>query len=216
MPYKGIIRIEYETQYQCCSSFMRMQEFYESPIRGIRGMFFTTEQFMDAYVATKAHGRFTYFDDWGGFNLPSETIKHFVNVFYGNLNVKEQTILHQIDKILEENKMTHADKYYVIGTFGDWNGGDTTIIDHEIAHAIYYLDHKYKIKVNRLIAENLADSSLKKLEAYLKRYGYTDDVLLDEIQAYLATGRELLCGVKHKRISGKLNELYWKHRNKLV
>lgn len=57
MPLPGVIRLEFKNQYECCSSFMRLQEFYESPFKEIRGRFFKLDQFMDVYA--KKQGNFT-------------------------------------------------------------------------------------------------------------------------------------------------------------
>src|ERR1700760_4146537 len=88
----GLYHILFENQYSCCSTFLRLQEYYESPIKGIRGNYFTLEQFMDAYAETK--GNFTYTLDWGGFNVPGHVIKKFFDLFGMNLLEKEKNLYH--------------------------------------------------------------------------------------------------------------------------
>ena len=60
----GIYLLRFETQYEVTSTFLRVQEHYESP--QFHGRIFTLEQYMDWYVAE--NGAFTYFQDWSGFN----------------------------------------------------------------------------------------------------------------------------------------------------
>jgi len=50
----AIINVEYNTRYELCSCFMRIQEFYESDIPVIRGNYFTLDQYMDEYAKRMA------------------------------------------------------------------------------------------------------------------------------------------------------------------
>jgi hypothetical protein len=63
----AIYLLRFETQYEITSSFLRIQEHYESP--HFSGRVFTLEEFMDWYAAE--YGAFTYLEDWSGFNVPS-------------------------------------------------------------------------------------------------------------------------------------------------
>ena len=68
----AIVDVQYNTRYELCSSFMRMQEFYESDIPCIKDNYFTLEKFMDEYA--KKNGGFSYTMDWSEFNIPIDLL----------------------------------------------------------------------------------------------------------------------------------------------
>lgn len=171
---KNLIFIEADTQYEICSMFMRPQEFYESPFPDIKGRFFSVEHYMDTYVESK--GRFSYFEDWIGFNIPSNVLEEFYQKFYFDLTRKEAFLFGMI------KNLGFKEKYYVIGACKEKDIKRT--ISHECAHAYYYLDLEYQIRVNELIGGFKHTEIFRK--ELLKR-GYDEEHLDDEIQAYLAT-----------------------------
>ena len=61
----GIFLVRFDTQYALASTFLRIQEHYES--NRFRNRVFSLEQYMDWYAAE--FGAFTYFEDWSGFNV---------------------------------------------------------------------------------------------------------------------------------------------------
>ena len=76
--YPGLYFLKFPNQYEL--TMIRLQEFYESPYKNIRGKHFTLEQYMDAYAKHK--GNFTYCSDWNGFNIPSIVIQDFFIIFH--------------------------------------------------------------------------------------------------------------------------------------
>ena len=64
----NIYHFVYPNQYLLCSTHIRLQEFFESPFKEIKGKYFTLEQYMDRYAAE--YGNFTYFSEWHGMNVP--------------------------------------------------------------------------------------------------------------------------------------------------
>jgi hypothetical protein len=162
--------LRFKNQYDVTSTFMRLQEFYESPYKGIRNCYFTLEQYMDRYALET--GNFTYYSDWSGFNVPGNVVKDFFNKFEDNLLDKEKELYNIIRDIV------NLDRFYLIAVY------DEDDLDHEISHGYYYLDDQYK---------NEMDSITKylkykiRLENKLIKLGYTKSVLSDEIQAYLST-----------------------------
>ena len=73
-------------------------------------------------------------------------------------------------------------KYYLIGV-DKFKG---KVMNHEIAHGLYYIDPGYKQECLKLI-ENLNKSVYKELSSIISKMGYSKDVIDDEIQAYLST-----------------------------
>ncbi len=171
-----IVHINYETQYDLCSAFLRIQEFYESPYPSIQGKHFTMDQYMDIYA--KETGAFTYFSDWSGFNVPGNYILEFWEEFYSDMRPKESAIVKMLTPYMR------TANFYVIATYGKEVSQDT--VKHELAHAYYYLDEKYKTSCEPLLA-NLNPKLKAKMTTRLLEMGYTEAVVPDEIQAYLST-----------------------------
>ena len=176
----GVFHIETETQYEIASTFMRVQEFYESSFKGFRGHYFTHEQYMDAY-AEFSDKKFTYFDDCIGFNIPGHAFNKWVKLFSKyELWEKEQDLI----DLVYDNLTTKTDNFCVLGTYSE--ADDKYIIDHELSHAWYYLDPKYKRTMLKLVRK-LPKAVKNQLINHLKEEGYSSRVHNDEIIAYMAT-----------------------------
>ena len=175
----GLYLIKFKDQYSCCSTMMRIQEFYESPSNKIRGKYFTTEQFMDYYA--KIFGNFTYTLDIEGFNLPSESFFGFYETFrkHKDLSNKENQLLELITNEIGLSK----DKFYVICIYDG-----SSALNHEIAHGLWHLDDAYKKEMTQLVSE-IPKSDRDDLYSMLKEYGYSRGMYKDELQAYLSTSK---------------------------
>lgn len=173
----NIYHVQGKNQYEATSTLMRLQEFYESSLRGIRGRYFSLEQYMDAYA--KRHGNFTYCVDWTGFNVPGNIVRKFFNVFIDDLLEKEERLYQLLEDPIESNK-----KFYLIGSYKDKIEDD--VIDHELAHALFYLNFDYKKTMNN-ITKSLPASTRSKMFQSLEEDGYCKKVLTDELQAYCST-----------------------------
>ena len=165
-----------DSQYEITSTFMRLQEFYESALPGIKGKFFTHEKLMDLYA--EEYGDFTYLQDWTGFNVPSHVVEKFFKLFKDDLNNKELLL----QSLINEHK--NVEKFYIIGTY------DTGDIDHEISHALWYLNPKYK-RTSKQLLGTLPNSFYSLITDWLlseeEGRGYHTSMVLDEMVAYLAT-----------------------------
>lgn len=184
----GIISLRFDSQYELCSTFMRLQEFYESPFEDIKGHHFTLEQYMDRYA--KEMGNFTYTIDWGGFNVPGHIVRQFFDRFRpaGLLN-KEHVLENLISREMYGHHVEGRKDFYVIGHYGpaaekvDLH----STLAHEIAHGLYYLSPDYRAAATKLI-EALPEKVTNKMrERLLGLGGYCEEVLPDEYQAYLST-----------------------------
>ncbi len=174
-PDKNIIHLNFQSQYEVTSMFMRMQEYYESDIPSIYRKVFTLEQFMDAY--SEKFDNFTYTSDWAGFNVPSNIVEEFFKKYKNKLLDKEI----KLQGIINKNK-PKSGKYYIIGTYK----GPNNAIEHEISHAMWFLNPKYK-KAAKALIQKLPKNQYKHLKEQLNLMGYRDSVIDDEIQAYLST-----------------------------
>jgi len=207
-------------------SFVRMQEFYESP--KFKGKYFTLEEFIDYWANNWGGGYFDYLSRWHGFNLPSNVIEAWKDVFSlrddGSFRDKEIAILNSIQKAVKKEKLGDS-KYYVIGVHKESSlASRQEIIEHELAHAFYYLYPEYKRMVKKMLKE-VPKKMFRKAKKTLLDLGYGANVLEDEMQAYFSTykyeigdNKDLKYFQMRKEFVGVLSkykqELDQKHRSK--
>lgn len=173
-PAPGVVYLKFKNQYETCSTFMRLQEFYESPFKDIRGKFFTLEDFMDRYA--KGQGNFTYTTDWGGFNVPGNVVREFFKTFNGELLNKEEQLRELLKPYIEGE-----DKFYVIAMYDDGP------FEHELCHALYYLNPEFKARADALV-KALPTTVKETVKKWLLNKGYSSPLVTDETNAYLSTG----------------------------
>lgn len=149
----------------------RMQEYYECDSVKLRNKIFTFEQFIDHYM--EKDGSLDYFMMWSGFNVPGHVVDEFFKSF--DLTQREKDV-----KLLTEK--CRNELYYVIATRTD----DDETLMHELAHAYYYLNPVYKQQVDVLVRSMRKDLR-SQMTKRLKEMGYTNSVMVDEINAYMAT-----------------------------
>ena len=183
----NIYCVAIEDAYDRAMLFARYQEFYESPVKGIRNKFFTLEGLMKRYRDHYKKETFTYPEDWAGYNIPSNVLWKAYDTFYKDRN--------EYDKIMSdiiyfcENYPLQFDKprtkWYLIGT----DNFKSTTMNHEMAHALYYTNPEYKKNCDELISK-IKKSHYNKLKKILVSIGYLDNkkIIDDEIQAFMSTG----------------------------
>jgi hypothetical protein len=69
------------------------------------------------------------------------------------------------------------DNFYVMGAQNE------AVLRHELSHALYDSNIKYKTEIDNYIAKN--SNSLLKTKKYILGKGYSKEVINDEIQAYI-------------------------------
>jgi len=178
---KGLYLTTFKNQYELASTFMRLEEFYESPIEECRGKYFDLETYMDRYSKISEKKNFTYCVDWNGFNVPGDVVKKFLKLYNNKLLQKEKHFFDRLKKEIDWN-----DDFYIIGVHSadERKGGSTK--DHEIAHGMYYLLPEYK-KVMDAISRTLPKKIKDSIFSEFKHMGYDSHVFKDELQAYLST-----------------------------
>lgn len=166
--------LTFRTQQQLASTFLRFQEHYESPF--FRGKIFTLAAFKEWYTLDspngKRTGRFTYYSDWAGFNIPSYILRPFYEGKFDPLSRREAAFL--------ELFRNEQEPYYIIGIEKS-SGNSPAILRHELAHAFFYTSEEYRKRV----LEILGDYDLEALKNEL-RSGYHEESFPDEIHAYCA------------------------------
>jgi hypothetical protein len=174
--YPQIVQVNFDSQYFLTSTLLRVQEFYESTFDNIREKSFTIQDYMDTYV--RKFKKFNYFEKYEGFNFSDIFLKKFLKT-QKSLSKSEIRIFLYINFLIDKN---WNKKFYVIGT----HKNNVKIIDHELAHAFYYLSKDYKNKMDKLIKELPTKNHIKLIKE-LKEVDYSEGVYNDEIQAYLST-----------------------------
>jgi len=206
---KNVYQVHFSNQGDLASTFLRFQEYHESPKFG--GAVFTRQEFEEWYAGENG-GKFTYLTDWSGFNLPSSVLTPFVDGKFDPLSAEERGL---VDHFVREQNLSPGESreehhpFYLIGTYGKFGFADKSTVKHELCHALFHLDQGY----NEQVKEVLKDKDLTKFEAYLRKLGYGDNVLLDEINAYVVTDAWIFRAAKvppkpWKETSKALQDLY--------
>jgi len=183
-PAEKIILLLFENAYSAGSTMIRLQEFYESPHAELRGQWFELETAMDVLVNN--YGKFTYFEDWCGYNVPDFAVLNFFDLYAGTLREKEKILYSTLLPLIRQYRYTGMETqpkpraFSVIGAVIN----DKQTIRHELAHAFYYLFDDYTSKMLQMTYEW---SKAAQLRTKLVDAGYSTDFADDEIQAYCAT-----------------------------
>jgi hypothetical protein len=205
---KDIFLLDFKTQNKLTSTFLRFQEHFESP--KFRNKIFTLEQYKKWYVKNsprgKKLGKFTYYSDWGGFNIPSYILEPFYEGKFDPLTKAEKMVLN-----LFENK--RGANFYVIGTFAN----KKEVLKHELAHGLFYTNPKYKKQVQNVL-HKLDQSLRKQLNRYLGSLGgYHKSVFEDETHANILTNLDSLdkkgiVSPEVKEASKRLEKIFKKYK----
>jgi len=162
--------------------FMRYQEFYESDSDTFRGKGFKWTEFVDYYKKKTKNDILSYHEDWTGYNIPCDSIESCIAVI-PDINFFDLIMFSIVDTI---KSIVGNDKFYLIG-IDQSDGGDKSLIEHELAHGLWFASPKYK--ADQLInIDNLPEYVDQPLRSKISVMGYGPNVIDDEIQAYLSTG----------------------------
>lgn len=183
-----------DSQEELGLTFMRFQEYYESANPDFRDHIFTLGQLKRWY--SESYGANNYHTTWIGFNFPSKVLIPFREGLFDPLTVEEQRLL---DLFKYRN-----DNFYIIGA------QNNSTLRHELSHALYASNSKYRDEVNKFLNKN--KNKLKSTSKYILDKGYCPEVLYDEIQAYITDNddNELINNTCPSIIAG-INKIYNKY-----
>ena len=188
------VLLQTDSQESLCKTFIRFQEFYESP--KFKNTIFTLGQLKHWYSIT--YGADTYHRDWEGFNFPSYVLKPFINGLFDPLTKEENELISLF--------RYRNDDFYIIGA------NDESTIRHELSHALYAYSKSYRKNID--IVCQKYDKKLNKIKKYLLDKGYCIDVLNDEIQAYTTDNDDdFIKENLDPTIVHKINKLYNSYYN---
>ena len=167
-----ILHVTFPTQKELILTLCRPAEFYECANPKLRNHTFSHEQFLENYMTPD--GSLNY--DWCGFNISGKSLSRFFTNF--DLTPRERRLQ------LATTRLPPTKPYYLIATVES----DAETLRHELAHAHYGLNLKYRRQANALVRA-LPAKLRKKMITTLTSWGYATQVITDEIQAYLATSK---------------------------
>jgi hypothetical protein len=195
-PYNSVW-ISADSQKELGETFIRFQEYYESPNLDFKGRVFTLGSVKEYY--SKEYGADIYSETWIGFNFPSAVLYPFKQGLFDPLTDQEKILL---DLLKYRN-----DNYYIIGA------QNKSTLRHELSHAMYGFSKKYKEEIDHFIYENRL--KFKKVKKYIIDKGYCEQVLNDEIQAYVTDNDDafILNNLDPELISG-INKIYIRNKKK--
>ena len=193
-----IYLVESRNRRDLAETFMRFQEYYESP--EFKGRVFTVEEFAHWYASK--YGAFSYTRDWYGFNIPSKVLEPFRLGQFDPLTAKEK-------KLLDVCKNATGD-FYVIGVTPSAEYFDETV-KHEFVHGAFHVNEDYRREVVSCVKE----SSIREIDKGLGRMGYHSDVFADETNAYVLVEPETMTEYVNirntKNLRTKLDAIFKKH-----
>ncbi len=165
----GIISVRCANSELLASAFCRLQEHYEGP--HFHGKVFSLDEYKQWYRKEAKAGVFSYYEDWGGFNVPRAAVLSFLDGEFPNLRVREESLLARAT----QNK----DASYLIGVPEGQEEQET--FNHELSHALWATNESYREEAGRIVKA----LPLESFRRWLIESGYCDQVLDDECAAHL-------------------------------
>lgn len=173
---KGVLHLRYPTQREAAIALCRLDQFSEGA-EEYRGKYFTHEQWKSEWKRLLKTG-IDYFSYYEGWNIPSDTAREFFEVF---------------DDLIPEEDLLYAawfmsGKGYIIV---DFEGADPTVMDHEVAHALYSLSAVYRERIQGIIERIPNHTYILSTECLIQAgYPENQEILDDEIHAYWMTSTD--------------------------
>lgn len=196
---KDIIMLVFKNKHTAARAMIRPQEFYESPMDEIRNNTFTLGKLRELYANSPersgSSGVFSYFSgntfdgDWSGFNIPSYALRPFIKGTFDPLTPHEEDMV-----MLFRDKL---EPYYIIGVY-EKEDGSKHAIDHEISHALFYVNKEYKAEIQAALKESNQQELIRAVKDFLISWGYSETVIEDEFHAY--------CGVDYDWFKDKIKD----------
>jgi hypothetical protein len=197
-PYNSVW-IKADSQEELGLTFMRFQEHYESVNDNFRNKIFTFGQLRNWYSET--YGANNYHTTWIGFNFPSKVLIPFKNGLFDPLTQEEKNLLELVGY--------RTDNFYIIGA------QNNSVLRHELSHALYSHNIQYQKEIDTFIKHN--KSKLNKTIKYIKDKGYTDDVLNDEIQAYITDNEDsTIISITCPSVIAGINKIFNKYNKEKI
>ena len=178
-PVDGCVLLQYKTIPNLARSFFRVAEYYDGNHYSGKSGQVTLVDFLDQWM--DQNGDVDYFKFWDGFNIPDRAFCSWLKSA-GKLSTAEQVMVTAVEKATKGMK-----KFCIIGV----GNKDPDTVKHEMFHARYYLDSKFKTNADQLLKDHAQDPAVKTIKKILTtKLDYTDHVE-EEVGAYLYAGSQL-------------------------
>lgn len=187
MQMGSIYLIESQNRQVLAGTFMRFQEYYESP--EFKGRVFSVDEFVHWYA--RKFGAFTYSRDWYGFNIPGTVLLPFRNRNFAPLTFYERRLL--------DLCQSAGDDSYIIGATPSAEYFKETV-QHEFVHGAFYTNPEYRKEVTECVSR----FNIKPVCKGLLKMGYCEDVAVDETNAYVLIEPESLTEFVHQKETANL------------
>lgn len=193
-PYNSVW-ISADSQKELGETFIRFQEYYESPSKKYRNKIFTLGDIKNYY--SLQYGADLYSELWIGFNFPSSVLLPFKQGLFDPLTSQEKELL--------ELLKYRNDDYYIIGA------QNNSTLRHELSHAMYGYNHTYKKEIDNFIKKHY--KQFAKVSKNILKKGYDKSVLNDELQAYITDNDdEFIRNNLNPNIINGIISIYKRHR----
>jgi len=173
--YPNVLLVSFPNKKELTFTMCRVEEFYEAASEKIRGKVFTWAEFIDEF--TDVNGHMNYFHSWSGFNVPGDVFDEWVTLF-NDMSLRELALV----DLVYAAPLNEDMRFYVIAAVEN----DSSVEDHEIAHARFYVDEIYHAAMVELNSKLDIDARILLTEEFTK-LGYSATVHEDELQAFLST-----------------------------
>lgn len=188
--FDSLYQISYETQFEVCSTFFRVSQYYESSNKKIKNIPMSVMEGIYLYAKQYRKGKspkleFSYFSDWHGFNIHGKVFKRWMKEVK-HLEPNEEQLRSLIIKNIPED-IYRSGNFYIIGTFRKGALNDINTLHHEVAHGMFALNETYRNEVIETL--ELYRKELNGTTWVLHKWDYADEVIDDELNAYLATSQ---------------------------
>ena len=164
----AIYLIESKNRQDLADTFMRFQEYYESP--EFKGKVFSVDDFAHWYAGK--FGSFSYSRDWYGFNIPGTVLTPFKNGDFNPLTPRERNLIDFCGSV--------GGGSYIIGVTPSAEYFKETV-QHEFAHGAFHINPEYKNEVVHCVK----DFNIESVYRGLAKMGYCEAVAIDETNAYV-------------------------------
>ncbi len=156
----NIYHVKFKDSVEMSSTTLRIFEHEDSPFEK---HIFSHEEFEEWFDSNISKGKYKYHEESYSLLLYGTLIKSFINMFNGNLTKDEKDFIDMIKSAIPSKAFERNSKYTIICTYREM------LVDynHELAHALFYLNKEYKKTVKQNI-RNIPKEQLKKIIAYVK------------------------------------------------
>jgi hypothetical protein len=153
-----VICLKYYKRFDLGSSVIRIEEYCESRFDQFFHHYFTLPEFVKVWKTTYGEGKFTYIEEFEGFNFPGTEVMKFNQQYRHDLTLKEAFLFNCINQIVPKEKI--HDNYFIAYALEN-RKNESIVRDHEISHALYYLDREYRNACQRIL-NNMPEKKLQK------------------------------------------------------